>query len=167
MLDGIIVRPLKRFIDERGSNIEVISNNWKNLLKNDKIVETNLTISYPYIIRAWHKHPNTQTDYFTALEGAIKICAYDPTTAEITEIISTQNNLQTVRIPGQYWHGYRVISYQAAKVLHFSTKIYDSKKPNKQKKPWNDATIIPKTINGKTNDPRVGIPYNWHYPPHK
>ena len=167
MLDGIIVRPLKKFIDERGFNIEVINSSWKDLLRNDRILETNLTISYPYIIRAWHKHPNTQTDYFMVLEGSIKICAYDPATAELTEIISTHNNLQAVRIPGHYWHGYRVISYQAAKVLHFSTKIYDPKKPNKQRRSWNDPTIIPKTINGKTSDPRVGKPYNWHYPPHK
>ena len=105
MLEGIIVRPLKKFIDERGFNIEVISDSWKDFIKNDKIVETNLTISYPYIIRAWHKHTNNQVDYFTALEGAIKICAYDPQTAELTEIISTSNNLQTVRIPGHYWAG--------------------------------------------------------------
>lgn len=167
MLDGVIVRPLKRFVDERGFNIDLMSQAWKDLIQNDVIVETNLTISYPYIIRAWHKHNKGQVDYFTVLEGAIKICVYDPKTAELTEIISTHDNLQTVRVPGYYWHGYRVISYQAAKVLHFSTNIYNPKRPNKNRKPWNTQDIVPKIINNNADDPRTGKPYNWHHPPHK
>ena len=29
------------------------------------------------------------------------------------------------------------------------------------RRPWNDTTIIPKSINGRTDDPRVDKPWDW------
>ena len=167
MLQGIIIKPLRQLTDERGFFTEVMRKDWKDLFLKDKLVQANLSISYPYIIRAWHKHLKKQVDYFTVVEGALKICAFDEKTAELTEIISTGKNLQTVRIPGYYWHGFRVISIHPAKLLYFTTKLYNYDLPDEQRKPWNDQSIIPKTINGKKDDPRVGKPWNWHHPPHK
>ena len=167
MLKGIVVKPLKQLTDERGFFTEIMRKDWKDLYLNDNLVQANLSISYPYIIRAWHRHIKGQVDYFTALEGAIKICAFDEETAELTEIISTGQKLQTVRIPGHYWHGFRVISMEPAKILYFTTNLYNYDHPDEQRRPWNDQTIIPKTINGKKDDPRAGQPWNWHHPPHE
>jgi len=167
MLKGIIIKPLKRLADERGFFTEVMRKDWKDLFLGDNLVQANLSISYPYIIRAWHRHLKGQVDYFTALQGAIKICAFDEETQELTEVISTGENLQTVRIPGHYWHGFRVVSMKPATLLYFTTNLYDPKDPDEQRRPWNDPTLIPKTINGKKEDPRAGKPWNWHHPPHK
>lgn len=167
MLEGIIVKPLNQLTDERGFFTEVMRKDWKDLFLDDKLSQANLSFSYPEIIRAWHRHLKGQVDYFIVLEGAIKICAFDEKTGELTEIISTGKNLQTVRIPGHYWHGFRVISNQPAKLLYFTTNLYDYKEPDEERRPWNDPTIIPKTINGKKDDPRAGKSWNWHHPPHK
>jgi dTDP-4-dehydrorhamnose 3,5-epimerase len=71
----------------------------------------NFSSSYPGIVRAWHWHLREQVDYFVVLKGALKICAYDEKTRELDEIVSTGEgeNLQVVRIPGEYWHGFSVI----------------------------------------------------------
>ena len=167
MLKGVIIKPLKRHTDERGFFTEVMRKDWKDLYLDDSLAQANLSISHPYIIRAWHKRPKGQVNYFTVLHGAIKICAFDEKTGELSEIISTGENLQTVRVPGHYWHGFRVISMRPAKVLHFTTNLYHYGDPDEERRPWNDQTIIPKTINGKKDDPRAGKPWNWHYPPHK
>ena len=76
-------------------------------------------------IRAWHRHLRGQTDYFLALKGAIKICAYDEKTGELNEIISTGQDLQIVRVPGHYWHGFKVVGNKPAMLLYFTTKLYD------------------------------------------
>jgi len=167
MLEGIYIKPLKRRFDERGFFLELMRKDWKEIFKEDDIVQANLSISYPGVIRAWHRHLRGQIDYFIALKGTIKICAYNEETGELDEIISTASDLHIVRIPGKYWHGFKVIGNEPAWLLYFVNKLYDYEKPDEERRPWNEPTIVPKSVNGKTNDPRVGKPWDWNYPPHK
>jgi len=142
-------------------------NDWKDLFAEDKITQANLSYTYPNIIRAWHRHLRGQTDYFLALKGLIKICAFDDETGEINEVVSSALNLQVVRIPGLYWHGFKSIGDEPAMLLYFTTNLYDPANPDEERRPWNDATIVPKIVNGKKTDARVGKPWDWNYPPHK
>jgi len=106
MLEGIQIERLKRGPDERGFFTELMRKDWKELLQQDEIVQANLSITYPNTIRAWHRHLRGQVDYFIVLKGAIKICVYDNETRKLNEIISTESELQVVRVPGKYWlHG--------------------------------------------------------------
>jgi dTDP-4-dehydrorhamnose 3,5-epimerase len=140
---------------------------WTDIFAEDKLIQANLSLTYPTVIRAWHRHLTGQTDYFIALKGAIKICAYDEETEELTEIVSTGNDTQIVRMPGHYWHGFKAIGNEPAMLLYFTTKLYDSTNPDEERRPWNDPTIIPKSVNGKKGDPRVGKPWDWNFPPHR
>jgi dTDP-4-dehydrorhamnose 3,5-epimerase len=167
MLKGIIIKPLKRFNDERGSFTELMRKDWKDILNEDSLIQANFSVSYPGIIRAWHRHLRGQTDHFIVLKGALKICAYDQETKELNEIVSTGQNPQVVRVPGHYWHGFKVVSNETAWLLYFTTKLYDYDKPDEKRRPWNDETLVPECINGKKDDPRVGKPWDWNYPPYK
>jgi dTDP-4-dehydrorhamnose 3,5-epimerase len=167
MLAGIKVKQLKRFSDERGFFTELMRKDWKDLLNTDSIVQSNLSITYPGMVRAWHRHQRGQVDYFVVLKGALKLCAYDEETSELDEIISTGSDFQIVRIVGSYWHGFKVAGNEPAWLLYFVNKLYEQENPDEERRPWNDPTIIPRSINGKTNDPRIGKPWDWNYPPHK
>lgn len=166
MLKGVIIKPLKRFNDERGSFTEVMREDWKDLPE-EHLVQTNLSTSYPGIIKAWHRHTRGQTDYMIVLQGSLKICIYDEETRELNEVVSTGLDLQIVRVPGHYWHGFKVVGNDTAVLLYFTTKLYDHKNPDEERKAWNDPTIAPQSINGKKDDPRIGKQWNWNYPPHK
>jgi len=163
----MVIKQLKRFNDERGFFAELMREDWKDLLNKDCFVQANLSISYPNIIRAWHRHLRGQTDYFVVLKGALKICVYDEETKELDEIISTSQDLQIVRVPGRYWHGFKVVSNETAWLLYFTTKLYDYKNPDEERRAWNDQTLIPRFINGKKDDPRVGKPWDWFAIPYK
>ena len=167
MLNGIIVKQLKRIPDERGFFTEIFRNDWKELIENEEIAQANLSISYPGIVRAWHKHEKGQIDYFIVVKGALKICAYDDSSQELNEIISTGENLQIVKIPGYYWHGFKVVGNETAKLVYLVNRLYDYSKPDELRKAWNDPSIAPKIINGKKDDPRVGKPWDWLHQPHK
>jgi dTDP-4-dehydrorhamnose 3,5-epimerase len=167
MLDGIRVKRLERFQDERGFFTELMRKDWKDLFADDNVMQANLSLTYPGIIRAWHRHLRGQTDYFLVLKGLIKICAFDDKTSEINEVISSSLNLQAVRIPGHYWHGFKALGDESAMLLYFTTNFYDSSNPDEERMLWNDPTLIPKVINGKQDDPRVGKPWDWNFPPHK
>ncbi len=167
MLPGMVIQPLKRTPDERGFFTEIMRTDWKSLVGDDNLLQANLSFTYPNIIRAWHRHMRGQIDYFVALRGAIKICAYDDHNMELDEVVSTGQDLQVVRVPGQYWHGFKAFGDEPALLLYFTTRLYDAANPDEERRHWNDQTIVPRLINGRKNDPRVGIPWDWSSPPHK
>lgn len=167
MLAGIRIRPIKRFIDERGFFTEVMCKDWKDLFEEDSVAQSNLSYTYPNNIRAWHRHLRGQNDYFLVLQGILKICAFDQETAEANEIISSGIDLQVVRMPGQYWHGFKAVGDKPALLLYFTTNLYNASDPDEERRPWNDPTIIPKIFNGKKDDPHVGKIWDWNFPPHK
>ncbi|MEM3734387.1 MAG: dTDP-4-dehydrorhamnose 3,5-epimerase family protein [Nitrososphaerales archaeon] len=167
MLGGVKTYELKKIPDERGYFCEILRMDWKEILGEDRITQTNLSYSYPGIVRAWHRHLRGQTDYFIVVKGAMKICAYDEETGELDEIIGSEDKLQIIRIPGHYWHGTKTIGVKPSLTIYFVTKLYDYRDPDEERRLWNDQTIIPNSINGRKDDPRVGKPWDWFYSPHK
>ncbi len=167
MLEGVKTYELKKFPDERGFFCEILRRDWKDILGEEWIAQTNLSYSYPEIIRAWHRHLRGQVDYFVVAKGAMKICAYDDRTKQLNEIIASEHKLEVIRIPGHYWHGTKTIGNEPSLTIYFVTGLYNYKNPDEERRPWNDPTIIPTEINGKKGDPRVGKPWDWVRPPHK
>jgi len=172
MIEGIEVKDLIKHVDERGFFTELLREDWKDFLQKDTIIQFNLSYSYPGIVRAWHRHLRGQVDYFICIEGSIKVCAYDDrkdseTYGELDEIVISSERLRVARIPGIIWHGYKAIGTKPIKLLYGVNKLYDYDNPDEERRPWNDPTIIPKSINGRTDDPRVGKPWDWNFPPHK
>jgi len=166
-LEGVKVYELKVIPDERGFFAEALRQDWVELLNGEWVVQANLSYSYPGIVRAWHKHERGQVDYFLVVKGAMKICAYDEVTGKIVEIIGSEHKPSIIRIPGKYWHGTKTISDIPSVTIYFVTRLYDYKNPDELRRPWNDPTIVPTEINGRKDDPRVGKPWDWLYPPNK
>lgn len=67
---------------------------------------------------------------------------------------SSLNILKTL-----FWH-------EPAMLVYFLNKLYDHNNPDGVRRPWNDL-IIPESINGRTNDPKVGKPWDLLTFPHK
>ena len=171
-LSGVKLADLARFPDERGIFTEIMRTDWKELLGEESIVQANLSVTYPGIVRAWHRHLRGQTDYFLVLKGSIKVCIYDdeensPTKGHLVEAVLSEARMQILRVPGKYWHGFKVVSHEPAYVIYFVNRLYDYSNPDEERRPWNDQSIIPAAINGRKDDPRVGKPWDWFYPPHR
>ena len=163
MLLGVKVLDLKKLPDERGFFAEAVREDWRGLLEEDRIVQLNLSMSYPGMIRAWHRHVRGQVDYFIVVNGAMKICAYDDregseTRGQLDEVIASSEKLQVVRIPGHYWHGTKTIGNEPSLTFYCVNRLYDPKNPDEERRAWNDTTII---------DPRAKQPFDWNRPPHK
>jgi dTDP-4-dehydrorhamnose 3,5-epimerase len=162
-LDGVQVRDITKSTDERGYFAEVARNDWFELFDKNWLSQVNLSYSYPGIIRAWHRHARGQIDYFIVLHGAMKIVAYDDnkgsrTYGKIVEIVSSEERLQIVRIPGHYWHGTKTIGNKPSLTTYFVNNLYDYRNPDEERRAWNDSFII---------DPRTKQTYDWSRPPHK
>jgi len=172
LIEGVIVKEIKKFMDERGFFSELLRKDWSDITQDDAILQINLSQSHPNIVRAWHRHSRGQIDYFICIKGSIKVCAYDDrkdssTYRELDEIILSEECLKVARIPGILWHGYKAISIKPTKTLYCVTKLYDYNNPDEERRPWNDKDIIPKSINGKFDDPRIGKSWDWFYTPNR
>ena len=172
MIDGIVIKEIKKFVDERGFFAEVLRNDWNDVLEDDKMLQFNLSFSYPDIVRAWHRHLRGQVDYFICITGSIKVCAYDDregskTYGELDEIILSEEDLKVARIPGILWHGYKAVGNKPIKMLYGVNQLYNYNSPDEERRLWDDPTIIPKSINGNPNDPRVGKVWDWYFSPNK
>lgn len=163
MLPGVKIYELSRIVDERGSFAEIMRDDWRDLIGTDKIVQANLSFTYPGMIRAWHRHDRGQVDYFIVLNGALKICAYDdkigsPTRGQLDEMVASSDRLQVIRIPGHYWHGTKTLGERPSMTVYCVNRLYDSSNPDEERRPWNDPTIL---------DPKTSKPFDWNRPPHK
>jgi dTDP-4-dehydrorhamnose 3,5-epimerase len=158
MLPGVFVRDVRKMIDERGFFAEILRDDWKDALGKDRIVQTNLSISLPGIIRAWHRHRWGQIDYLIVVRGVVRICAYDDdkgssSMGNLDEIVASDKKLQLVRIPGHYWHGTKNLGSDPSMTLYFVTQLYNAKDPDEERRMWNDPAII---------DPETKNPYDWN-----
>lgn len=165
-LEGVTTREVNILPDERGFFAEAFRQDWKDFI-DEWTAQVNLSYSYPGVVRAWHRHLRGQVDYFLVLKGAMKICAYDADSNRLAEVVGSGKKPTLVRIPGHYWHGTRTVSSKPSLTVYFASRLYDYKNPDEERRPWNDPKIIPSEINGNKNDPRVGKPWDWLYPPHR
>ena len=125
MLQGIKIKPIKRFPDERGFFCEVMRKDWKDLFGEDKLRRQTFHLLILMLFVLGISTFRGQMDYFLALKGTIKICAFDDKTYELNEMISSGLDLQVVRIPGHYWHGFKAVGNEPAMLLYFTTNLYD------------------------------------------
>ncbi|MFB3896702.1 MAG: dTDP-4-dehydrorhamnose 3,5-epimerase family protein [bacterium] len=157
MLNGVKEYCLKKNNDDRGYFIEMMRADWRSLLDDDIIQQANFAMSHYGVIRAWHRHLRGQVDYITVLKGAIKLCVYDDipesaTHGQIDELIVRAEDYKIIRVPGQYWHGYKCIDNAGSQVLYFANKLYDYQSPDEARRPWDDTTVL---------DPKTNKPYIW------
>jgi dTDP-4-dehydrorhamnose 3,5-epimerase len=163
VLTGNQIYDVKKIPDERGFFAEMLREDWNEFNQGDKIVQANLSFSYPGMIRAWHRHLRGQVDYFMVLKGAMKICAYNddpssPENGQLDEFIASAERLQVVRIVGKNWHGTKTISSEPSLTVYATTRLYDYKNPDEERRAWNDPKII---------DPKTKTTFDWNKPPHK
>jgi dTDP-4-dehydrorhamnose 3,5-epimerase len=166
-LEGVKIRQLRRLPDERGLFTEMMRADWGELLGEDRVMQANLSSTYPNVVRAWHRHELGQVDYFVVIRGAAKICAYDEATKGMDAVVSTGESLQVVRVPGHYWHGFKVLGPEPAMIAYFMNKLYDYAHPDELRRPWDDEAVVPRSINGRQDDPRCNRPWDWLAPPHR
>jgi dTDP-4-dehydrorhamnose 3,5-epimerase len=166
-LPGVRVLELTRLPDERGVFTELMRSDWDSLFQGDPVMQVNLSVTYPGVVRAWHRHERGQVDYFLPVKGSVKICAYDDETAHLIEAVLCEDRMQVLRVPGHYWHGFKTLGMEPAYLVYFVNRLYDYAKPDEVRRPWNDPKIVPRIINGRADDPRCNKPWDWFYPPHR
>ena len=145
MIDGVVTRDLQVNTDERGHLTELYRRDWELFDPNPEMAYYSMT--YPDVIRAWHRHTRGQVDYFTCPQGRIKVGIYDDrdgsaTNGELNTFVIGEHNQQVVRIPGACWHGFKAVGDEPAMLVNFPTELYDYEDPDEERLPY-DTDEIP------------------------
>jgi len=153
MIDGVEIRELQVNTDERGHLVEMYREDWE--IYNPDPAMSYYSMTYPGVVRAWHRHHEGQIDHFVCPKGRIKIGIYDdregsPTEGELNTFVIGEANQCAVRIPGDCWHGFKAIGDRPAILINFPTALYDYEEPDEQRLPHDTDQI----------------PLDWQEPPH-
>ena len=126
-IDGLVVRPLRRFDDPRGWLIE--------LYREDEAPAENLPVmtyvsqTLPGVTRGPHQH-REQADCFAFFGPAdFKIYLWDPRPQSSTfghraTLVAGQSDMQSVIIPAGVVHAYKNISPQPGLVFNAPNRLY-------------------------------------------
>lgn len=145
MIEGVENRTLQVNADERGHLVELFRTDWA--VYDPEPAMSYYSLTYPGIIRAWHRHTRGQVDHFVCPLGRIKVGIYDdreesPTQGEQQTFIIGEHNQQLIRIPGGCWHGFKAIGDKPALLVNFPTNLYEYDNPDEERLPY-DTDQIP------------------------
>jgi len=138
MIDGVAIRELEVNADGRGRLVEIFREDWDIYDPLPKM--SYYSVSYPGVVRAWHRHTRGQIDHFLCPAGQIKIGIYDDrgdsdTQGTLQTEVIGEHNQRVVRIPGDCWHGFKVVGNEKATLLNFPTNLYDYEDPDEERLP--------------------------------
>lgn len=153
MIHDVKIRDLQVNADERGHLVEIFREDWDEYDPDPAM--SYYSLSYPGVIRAWHRHTRGQIDHFICPSGRIKVGIYDdrddsPTQGEVNKFVIGEHNQQAIRIPGACWHGFKVVGNEQAMLINFPTNLYDYDDPDEER-------LAPDTDD---------IPMEWDEQPH-
>ena len=145
MIEGVEVRDLEANVDERGHLVETFRADWD--FYEPEPAMSYYSMTYPGVVRAWHRHTLGQVDHFVCPKGRIKVGIYDDreqsaTCGELDTFVLGEQNQRALRIPGACWHGFKAIGGEPAFLLNFPTNLYDYDNPDEERLPY-DTDHIP------------------------
>jgi dTDP-4-dehydrorhamnose 3,5-epimerase len=153
-IDAVELHDLQVNADERGHLVEVFREDWDFYEPDPEMMYYSMT--YPGVVRAWHRHLEGQIDHFICPKGRIKVGVYDDradssTQGELNTFVIGEHVQKVIRIPGDCWHGFKVIGDEPAFLLNFPTMLYEYDDPDEERLPYDTDEI----------------PLDWDAEPHK
>jgi len=122
MIEGVLIKPLKKIPDERGTIMHMMRADDPEF---EHFGEIYFSTVYPGVIKGWHIHTEMTLNY-AVIHGAIKLVLYDDrddssTRGGIQEIFLGQDNYCLVKIPPMVWNGFKGIGTEIAIVANLAT----------------------------------------------
>lgn len=126
MIDGVLVQPLRRIADERGSVMHMLKETDPHF---ERFGEIYFSTVYPGVVKGWHIHDRMALNYAVP-HGMIKMVLYDdrvgsPTRGEVQEIFVGEQNHVLVHVPARVWNGFKGMGSSAAVVANCATIPHD------------------------------------------
>lgn len=135
MIEGVVVKNLRKVADERGWLMEILRSDWEIF---EKFGQVYVTTANPRVVKAWHMH-KSQTDHLACIKGEAKLVLCDGregslTKGEVNEFMMGEDNPLIVKVPAGVWHGFEARGGMAM-VVNVPTALYNYKEPDEHRLP--------------------------------
>jgi dTDP-4-dehydrorhamnose 3,5-epimerase len=142
VIEGVVLKPLVRHVDERGYLMEILRGDEELF---EQFGQVYVSACFGGVVKAWHCH-RLQADNFCCLSGNLKVGLYDDregsgTAGETQTVVIGELNPMLVRIPPLVWHGFMAIAGQTAVVLNVPTEVYRYDQPDELRRDAFDPAI--------------------------
>ena len=147
------VTKLDKFTDARGWSVNDIYNIVRTNLAapskystpydptySFKDCQTNYSILYPGVVKAWHRHKH-QDDYFFVLHGMAQVGIYSEEKGPEKHFIG-EHNPSVIHIKAGEWHGLTVVGTKPVGLLYLVTNTYNPTIPDEERAPF-DSFVGP------------------------
>lgn len=126
MIEGVVIVPLKTFLDERGMVRHMMKCTDPHF---EKFGEIYFSTIFPGAIKGWHVHRKMELNY-AVVSGNIKLVLYDAREAsktyrELQEVFVGEDNYVLVKVPPHVVNGFVSIGNEKAIVANCATIPHD------------------------------------------
>lgn len=126
MIDGVLVVPLARIPDERGTVYHMLKATDPHFRQFGEIYFSSV---YRGVIKGWHRHREMTLNY-ACVFGRIKLALYDdrpesPTCGELQELFLGPDQHALAVVPPGVWNGFKGLSDPFALVANCCTHPHD------------------------------------------
>ena len=127
MIDGVEIKHLELFTDERGVFSEIIRGS--DDFFQDRFAQLSYSMSFAGVAKAWHLH-RKQTDWMCVLVGDVRLGLFDlregsATHRELMEIFMGETlGRKVVKIPPGIAHGYKILN-GPMHIIYVTDREYD------------------------------------------
>ena len=141
MIEGVIVKPLETFTDERGFFREMIR--VTDPFFREGFGQWSVSVMYTGVIKAWHIHQK-QVDWWYVHRGVLKVALYDTRQNSSTHqermelLLGDTHPSQVLRIPPWVAHGCKCL-HGPTDLFYITSRVYDPQ--DEGRIPYNDPTI--------------------------
>ena len=126
MIKGVVVHPLRRIPDERGTVLHMLRADAPHF---ERFGEIYFSTVYPQVVKGWHLHRRMTLNY-AVVSGMIKLVLYDdredsPTRSEVMELFVGDEHYVLVTVPPLVWNGFKGVGTTEAIVANCATIPHD------------------------------------------
>ena len=142
MIQGVKIKKIVRFFDDRGFFSEIIKFGEETF---KEVKQTSYTETYPGVIKAFHWH-NKQYDVWFPIKGSIQVVLYDlredsPTFKQTQVVYAGEDRPLLILIPPKVAHGYRVLGNKIAGLFYHTSEAYNSDNPDEERIAFDDKGV--------------------------
>jgi dTDP-4-dehydrorhamnose 3,5-epimerase len=125
VIDGVVVVPLRRLVDERGTISHMLRADDPHFRGFGEIYFSSI---HPGVVKGWHRHEPAWLNY-ACVAGTIKLVLYDerdgsPTRGALLELFLGQDDHKLVQIPPGVWNGFKAVGPHSALVANCCTHAH-------------------------------------------
>ena len=126
MIEGVLVVPLRRIPDERGTVFHMLKSTDPHFREFGEIYFSSI---YPGVVKGWHLHERMTINY-ACIVGTVKVVLFDEregskTRGEVQIVTIGPRNYVLLTVPPGVWNGFTNVGEEEAIVANCATIPHD------------------------------------------